>query len=69
MSTEGDIGKAALAVASTLTVSDIEAAVKFFVKLFGGHASARDLIDADEEAIKLDLDVNESVRISEETKP
>lgn len=69
MSTASEVEAAALTAASALTIGDIEAAGRFFIKLFGGHAAARDFIAADEAAVQEALDVAEEVKIAQEPLP
>ncbi len=69
MSTQEELEAAALTAAGALTFDDIASVVKFFVKLVGGHATAKDLIDADEAAIQEALDVAEDEKVNAETLP
>ncbi len=69
MTTETELEAAALTAAGALTYDDVKSAVSFFIKLFGGHANARDLIAADEAAIQEALDIAEDEKLNAETKP
>ncbi len=69
MSTQDELEAAALTAAGALTFADIADIAKFFIKLVGGHATAKDLIDADEAAIQEALDVAEEAKVNAETTP
>ncbi len=69
MSTLDELEQAAIEVAKTLTIDDIASAVRFLVKLVGGHDNARDWIAADEAAVQKALDILEEQKIAKETSP
>ena len=69
MGTETELETAALAAASTLTVSDLVAFVQWVTKLVGGHDNAIALIEADREAVRVALDVAEAQRVADEPLP